>query len=499
MQRHLLYIFFLLIFCVVKINVLIDFAVVFTDHDQCTLWHAAEETKQGRFHEPCFYGQSYNSNLEAYLAVPLMWLHVPVQSSVPLVTTILGILIFVLTSFSFYLKKNDLAAFAFLVLPLFLPPEYFLVSSMPRGFITGMFLVSIGHFLYSTNKSTKGVFLLFLFATLGFWINPNSAMMALPLGVCFLLQEERKLWKVAVIGTIVATFYKLYTDYFYKTNTLSNYHVKPMFGFNPDYFFETLTHLDSYFFNGTWLLALLICVALLAGIIKKNKVVIVVCCAFIAFFFITMMMERMHDGSDSIFYYRGRGYLAVPWAVFFIFTLAINDVEVKYNKSINTALSICVALLFLFYVPKKSKGFVKAINKEMAMNDHGVKVDSVQTILRRVNAVENLCCTEGVSLVVFPVNCDHCWIDTYAIPALTKASISTLNIQDDRRAWRFFEEKKNEQRKFYAFGCGDPSNLTNSDSLHTPKDYAEHCYIMNIEGNVVDFYRERVDYIRFGF
>src|SRR4051812_10922725 len=44
----------------------------YSDEDQTLLWYASNDLSHGRIPEPCFYGQSYNSCLEGYLATPLV-------------------------------------------------------------------------------------------------------------------------------------------------------------------------------------------------------------------------------------------------------------------------------------------------------------------------------------------------------------------------------------------------------------------------------------------
>jgi hypothetical protein len=141
MRRYIPFVVACFFFLILKGKVLVDFALVYTDHDQCTLWHAATEALHGRLHEPCFYGQSYNSNLEAWLAVPLLWLKIPVEVAVPLVTSLLASLLFLLPAVGFLIRGNLLAAWSFIIMGFLSAADLHLIMSMPRGFINGLFVV----------------------------------------------------------------------------------------------------------------------------------------------------------------------------------------------------------------------------------------------------------------------------------------------------------------------------------------------------------------------
>ena len=74
-----------------------EFLTKFIDEDQGIEWYAAREFLRGHFHEPCFFGQSYNSNVEGWLAAPFVAAGMSYSYAVPLVTVLLSVLPFVLT------------------------------------------------------------------------------------------------------------------------------------------------------------------------------------------------------------------------------------------------------------------------------------------------------------------------------------------------------------------------------------------------------------------
>jgi hypothetical protein len=115
-----------------------EFLFKYTDEDQTIMWLAAHEILNGRLHEPCFYGQDYNSCIEGILAAPLIAGGAPYHIAVPLVTLMLGLLPFLAFAWVAWRRRQPLAAAAALLVPLLLPVRYGMMTGMPRGFVTGI-------------------------------------------------------------------------------------------------------------------------------------------------------------------------------------------------------------------------------------------------------------------------------------------------------------------------------------------------------------------------
>ena len=71
----------------------------YIDTDQPYMWLGAVDFSQGLFYEPRYYGQSYNTFMEALFAVPLLWFTVPVYVAVPVATHIISAFPFLFTAF----------------------------------------------------------------------------------------------------------------------------------------------------------------------------------------------------------------------------------------------------------------------------------------------------------------------------------------------------------------------------------------------------------------
>ncbi|HVX84632.1 MAG TPA: hypothetical protein VH253_07435 [Phycisphaerae bacterium] len=115
-----------------------QFLFKWTDEDQAIMWYGAWELMHGRIPEPCFFGQAYNSVLEGWLAVPLIWCGVSYAVAVPLVTVVLGLLPFLLLAYAAWRRRQSVVAGLALAVPLVLPTRYAMMTGMPRGFVTGV-------------------------------------------------------------------------------------------------------------------------------------------------------------------------------------------------------------------------------------------------------------------------------------------------------------------------------------------------------------------------
>jgi hypothetical protein len=141
-NNNLKIIFYFFLTIIISQHVLLFFTINinYLDDDQVIMWLGAKDYSQGIFHEPRFYGQNYSTFMEALIAVPFIWLKMPLFYAVPLATHLIFLTPFIFTAF--YLYKHKLLSNAILVLTLllFMPTGFEVMTSIPRGFVTGVFL-----------------------------------------------------------------------------------------------------------------------------------------------------------------------------------------------------------------------------------------------------------------------------------------------------------------------------------------------------------------------
>jgi hypothetical protein len=120
-----------------QLRALLSFGRSYTDQDQTILWYAGRELLRGRFYEPNFFGQRYNTTFEA---IPGALLHIaglPWGTALPAATTLLVTLIWVLFAATAYRLGQPIAALLALATPLVMRVQYLLLFDAPRGVLAG--------------------------------------------------------------------------------------------------------------------------------------------------------------------------------------------------------------------------------------------------------------------------------------------------------------------------------------------------------------------------
>jgi hypothetical protein len=120
-----------------QLRALLSFGRSYTDQDQTILWYAGRELLRGRFYEPNFFGQRYNTTFEA---IPGALLHVaglPWGTALPAATTLLVTLIWLLFAATAYRLGQPIAALLALAAPLVMRVQYLLLFDAPRGVLAG--------------------------------------------------------------------------------------------------------------------------------------------------------------------------------------------------------------------------------------------------------------------------------------------------------------------------------------------------------------------------
>jgi len=120
-----------------QLRALLGFGRSHTDQDQTILWYAGRELLSGKVYEPNFFGQRYNTTFEA---VPGALLHAAGLSwgtALPLATTLLVTLAWVLLAAAAYRRGQPVAALLALAAPLLVRVQYLLLFDAPRGVLAG--------------------------------------------------------------------------------------------------------------------------------------------------------------------------------------------------------------------------------------------------------------------------------------------------------------------------------------------------------------------------
>ncbi len=486
----------IVVFLFDRVSGLVNFNWKYTDHDQCTLWNAAYEAAQLKFHEPCFYGQNYNTNLEAYFAVPFLWCGMHCSKALPLATFTMFALIFILSAIAFFRQRNFPGSYFLMIVPVIMPDSFQLVTSLPRGFITGVFVVALGYYFCMRFPERK-ILLWFLFASLGFWVNPNSVMFSAPMTLLLFEWEMwMRNWKHIVFGVTLGSVYKIVVVAFYATHPTFVYHVKPSYLYDWHLMKEGLLHMDKFFFFFSWFFWLVFALSAFVFIMKRMKTGLLVCFFFVLMIILTMGFQRVHEELPTIFFHGGRMYIGAILTFIFIGAMALNAWSKDWPPIKNVWLGIIfcgIAILATTLRYQRIEGYVDEV---VNYHDKGVIVSSIHDLEERNNRIISTCSEFDVDLVVYNKQCVECFMDCYTLPIYSQGKVESLNLIHDRRNWRFVEEHALTSRKFMLYL--PDSRVENVDGFVIANGnfpYVDY-QILNIDTNMVDFFASRMTGIR---
>lgn len=302
------------------------------DNDQVVMWAGAKDFSEGIFHVPLFYGQDYNTMLEALVATPLIWLKVPIYVAVPIATHILFLFPFLFTAF--YLFKNNYKPQAILVLAILLclPVGYDIITAIPRGFVTGLFFTSFFVITIFQPTNYKWITINTFFSGLAYIVNPNSVIVSAPF-LCFVFlnnYQNKKYYYASLIGALPAVLLLVFIKLFY-VNYKSPlvYQLNNEFSFT--YFREGILNLSKRFMHVTFfnegysflLLAIIITTAIWFWI--KNKKVFLSLMMLFAVITISLFTSKAGDGAEWAFYSYSRLYIGLP--IFMYLFLSLLDIK----------------------------------------------------------------------------------------------------------------------------------------------------------------------------
>ncbi len=303
------------------------------DTDQFFMWAGLSDFSQGRFYEPRYYAQNYNTFLEALLAVPFYKMGLPVWQAVPLATHLLFLAPILSTAILLFRADRHWQALSFLALLLCMNPAYFLLNAQPRGFVTGLFFCSFyaQSFLYPERRSW--LFFNTAAGLLAFFVNPNSLLLTVPMLAFLFYHHHRHLWYYGLTAIAAGLylpldlffnqFYRTHPEYI-KTNLIMEFGLR--------YLQENLSQLNATFAQlspfveqqAVWLL--LPFGALFYLILRqKNKALLFAFGSFLLLLLISMCISKTRDGSVWVYLSYSRMYLALP----LLFALLLAQVQLS--------------------------------------------------------------------------------------------------------------------------------------------------------------------------
>ena len=436
-------IIYILLFVLVlsdRLNTFLRFSVVYTDSDQTLLWQVAKDLMNGIFHGPCFYGQSYNPVIEPIFALPFLYSGMELSEALPLATTILGIFPFLLLSVYLYKRVDALTGLIPLIILLVLPPEYSMLTSISRGFVTGIFFAVIGFVLIAYHKSLFARFIGGMSVGIGIYANPNCVLL-FPIILPFLISERKVLLQILIpagLGFLLGLSSFLFNTAYYSTHPEMVIHGSPGIQLSFSSFMSTIGRLDSYFnfvtpilWRAGWI-SLFLFVVISTQLWRKKSMpeffAVLILFSLIVFSF---SVSKVSDGTNSVFFSGARMFLAYPFILIFVFIYWLNILPRSFKNSVFYILILLAIVSF----------FVKIIAFDYFINNalKGSKNSIVKVI--KVNELRQTCVdllnfTDGKIDLILAISKDTPdQVLTYGCPCLVESFPLTVQPMYERRSW----------------------------------------------------------------
>ena len=458
----------LLVALVAQRCVVLDrFAFRYTDHDQVLMWYAATEYAHLRVHEPRFYGQNYNTMLEAAFGAPLVLAGIPHAQALPLVTSFLALSPFVLLAVFALRRGLPFTGIASLVLPLTLPLRFHLITSMSRGFVTGGCIACLAALVGLRSATLAGGFLFGLLSAGSISILPNALVLVTPVWVYFAFERRRQAaWlTAAALGAGVAGLLHVAVQYFYVIHPSASFLgdqggvLASLLGG------AAVTRVTSGLSSpGRFLSDVL--PTLLGGSVGAAVAILVpplllwrarsyaAALASVAGGLVVVMalgLGKVQAGSDSIFYPWSRHFLPLPITLLLYLLWWEMGRRQGGRKGAGAASAVALVLCAAGVVATEWRSIDEVVRQEIVVEQRHVILASTEVVYRNCRLLEIDVRTAQASIVLFPLS--NSLPLNYACPAVLEEAFPTLSPQYDRRAWLFETElmKRPRQLLLYDF------------------------------------------------
>lgn len=439
-NSRVLFILLFALFLFDRVNTFLRFSIVYTDSDQTLLWQVAKDMMIGIYHGPCFYGQSYNPAIESLCALPFLFAGMDFYEALPLATTILSTLPFLILSLYFCKKVDALTGCLPLILSLLLPPEYSMLTSISRGFVTGIFFAVIGFVLIIYHKSLFARFIGGMSMGIGIYANLNCVLL-FPIFLPLLISERKMLFQFLLptgLGFLLGLSSLFFNAAYYSTHSDMVIHGSPVIGISMNSFMSVIGRLDSYFnfvtpvlWRAGWIslfVFLIIGIQLLRKKIWPEFFTVMIFFSLIVFSF---SVSKVSDGTNSVFFSGARMFLAYPFILTIVLIYWLNILP----KSMKRNVFQIIILLAIVSFAVKIVAFDYFLNNALNGSKNSiVKVIKVKELRRTCTELINF--AEGDIDLVLAISKDTPdQVITYGCPCLIQNFPLTVQPMYERRTW----------------------------------------------------------------
>lgn len=468
--------------------VLAKFSWKFTDMDQVIQWYGRSEFEHGNLHMFRFFGQEYGTMLEAF--VSLLFPFLAPEIALPITTALMLLTAFVLPITLTLVKRQFLLILiGFLCL---FPPEYFMLSFMPRDFVSGIFITALAFPLLKREKPWSYI-LIGLICLMGWSFNNNAALLGASISVFAAFPNNKISWKAVAymaIGYGVGLAIHVGLGHYYTLRPELIVHKAWDFHYAWKQLMDGWSNLDRHFawitpalqYKGWFYIPIFFAVAVYAGIKRQYAVFVSVIILFLLTFFAFGVL-KIHDGRDSVFFSHERMFLALPISLFFLIT------RLKWARVGISALIGVGAVLALISIWRLDDVIDKRINPN---KDHVVTISTVNQFYSDCETLHQLCVDNEVEVVVIgPMAEAFGHIHSSGCNSLFK-DVTILDPGYERKTWDMRKVDAMRVSKFIWHSTSIHDGALVDPSVHSVQGISgyENTFLINgNDMNVLEIYR----------
>ena len=352
--RIRIYVFLVCIVTAFRLFLLMTYCFHQTDIDQALMWYASAEAGHFVFPEPHFYGQTYGTMMDSYLAVPLYWLHVPFNIGLPVMVSLACMAAFLIISLMLFRKGHFFPSILILLLLGLNSWRWDINTSIPRSFFSGFLFAVTGVVLIneSDRKVARaiGTFLAVISVSM-----TMTSLAILGIGIAGILLRNRerllKNWKSLVLGGVLGLLCAGLIHYFYILHP--EYDVRPGLktGFSMDILQENIEHLfwtlSNFMPFPSGMAALsLFAVVNVVLVVEKRYRPVALHVLLAAGTLIIMMMEHTGGGLNHTLYSKVRVFLYIPYCLAMVVYTNPDDFAISGRRAVYAVTAALMVFTF---------------------------------------------------------------------------------------------------------------------------------------------------------